>query len=51
MFSKSSVSDSVHNWPRDYLVIAHPCYSTVGTHPTGMLSCVIYFLAIKVQMI
>ena len=21
-------------------VTAHPCYSTLGTHPTGMLSCV-----------
>ena len=31
------VCDSVHNWPHGYSVT--PCYGTVGTHPTGMLSC------------
>ena len=30
---------SVHNGPRGYSVTAHPCYSAVGTHPTGMHSC------------
>ena len=23
-----------------YSVTAHPCYRAVGTHPTGMLSCI-----------
>ena len=31
---------SVHNRPRGYSVTAHSCYGAVGTHPTGMLSCV-----------
>ena len=39
MLSEASVSHSVHNWPHGYSVTAHPCYSAVGTHPTGMLSC------------
>ena len=39
MFSQASVNHCVHNRPRSYSVIAHPCYGVVGTHPTGMLSC------------
>ena len=34
MFSQASVSHSVHNWPHDYLVIAHILVKAVGTHPT-----------------
>ena len=30
---------SVHNRPRGYSFTARSCYSTVSTHPTGMLSC------------
>ena len=39
MFSEASVDNSVRNQPHGYLVTAHPCYSMVGIHPTGMLSC------------
>ena len=39
MFSKGSVSHSVHNRPHGYSVTAYPCYGTVGMYPTGMLSC------------
>ena len=39
MFSEASVSHSVHNRPHGYSVTGHPCYSAVGMHPTGMLSC------------
>ena len=35
----TGVCHSVHNRPHVYSVTAHPCYSVVGTHPTGMLSC------------
>ena len=35
----TGICHSVQNCPHGYLVTAHPCYSTVGTHPTGMLSC------------
>ena len=40
-----STCHSVHNRPHAYLVTAHPCwllghcYITVGSHATGMLSC------------
>ena len=34
----TGVCHSVQNWPYGYSVTAHPCYSMVGTHPTGMLS-------------
>ena len=37
MFSEASVSHSVHNWPHGYSVTAHPCYSAVSTHLTGMV--------------
>ena len=30
---------SVHNRPDGYWLTARPCYDAVGTHPTGMLSC------------
>ena len=39
MFSQASVSHSVHNQSHGYSVTAHPCYSMVRTHPTGILSC------------
>ena len=39
MFSQASVSQSVHNWSHGYSVTTNSCYSMVGTHPTGMLSC------------
>ena len=39
MFSETSVSHSVHNRSHGYSVTAQTCYSAVGTHPTGMLSC------------
>ena len=35
----TSICHSVHNWPHGYSATAHPCYSAVGTHPTGVLSC------------
>ena len=35
----TGICNSVHNRPYGYSVTAHPCYSAVGTHPTGMLSC------------
>ena len=35
----TGICHSVHNRPHGYLVTVHPCYSAVGTHPTGMLSC------------
>ena len=34
------VCHSVHNRSHGYSVTAHPCYSVVGMHSTGMLSCV-----------
>ena len=34
---------SVHNRARGYSFTARPCYSTVGTHPTGMLCCLVVF--------
>ena len=37
----TGVCHSVHNRPHGYSVTAHPCHGTVGTHPTGMLSCLI----------
>ena len=33
------VRHSVHYRPHGYSVTAHPWYSAVGMHPTGMLSC------------
>ena len=33
------VCNSVHNQPHIYSVTAHPCYSPVCTHHTGMPSC------------
>ena len=38
---KRGVCHSVHNRPHGYSITAYPCYGTVGTHPTGMLSCLI----------
>ena len=35
----TGVCHSVHNQPHGYSVTAHHCYSAVGTHPTGMISC------------
>ena len=35
----TGVCHSVHNRPHGYSITAHPGYSVVGTHPTGMLSC------------
>ena len=35
----TGVCHSFHNRPHDYSVTAGPCYSAVGTHPVGMLSC------------
>ena len=35
----TGVYHSVHKRPHGYSVIAHPCNGSVGTHPTGMLSC------------
>ena len=32
------VCHSVHNLPHDCSVTAHPCYGSVGTHPTELLS-------------
>ena len=51
MFSEASVSHSVHNQCHGYCVTADPCYSAVGTHPTGMLSCYerYYWLFLLVQ--
>ena len=50
MFSQASLGHSVHR-PHGYSVLAHPCYSLVGMHPTGMLYCLtccsgIYFIMI-----
>ena len=41
MFSQASVGHSVHKRPHGYSVTTHPCYSAFGTHPTGMLSCLL----------
>ena len=38
MFSKGFV----HNRPHGCWFTAHPCYGTVGTHPTGTLSRLLY---------
>ena len=43
----TGVCHSVHNWPHAYSVSAHPCwllshftcFSAVGMHPTGILTC------------
>ena len=37
---------SVHNRSHGYLFTARPCYAhgAVGTHPTGMFSCISFFL-------
>ena len=35
----TGVCHSFHNRPHGYSVTAHPCYSAVGTHSNGMLSC------------
>ena len=40
MFSQASV----HNWPHGYWFTARLCYGVVGTHPTGMVSCVTLYL-------
>ena len=34
----TGVCHSVHHRPHGYSVTAHPCYSVVGAHRTGMLS-------------
>ena len=44
MFSEAFVSHFVHNRPHGYSVTAQPCYSVVGTRPTGMLSCAHLFV-------
>ena len=44
----TSVCHSVHNRPHVYSVTAHPCYSTVGTHPTGMLSCLCLLVILSI---
>ena len=44
MFSQVCDSHSVYNPPHGYSVTAHPCYGTIGTHPTGMLSCLLIFV-------
>ena len=51
MFSQVSLGRSVHNRPHGYSVLAHPCYTVVGTHPTGMLSCLTCFSGIYLIMI
>ena len=51
MFSQASLSHSVDNRPHGYSVLARPCYSVVGTHPTGMLSCLTRFSGIYLIMI
>ena len=35
----------VHNRPHGYSFTASSCYGAVGTHPTGMLSCLTRFLS------
>ena len=35
----TGICHSVHNPPHGYSITACPCYNTVSTHPTGMLSC------------
>ena len=51
MFSQASVSHSAYNGPHGYSITAHPCYRTVGTHPTGMLPCLhIFVLETKIKM-
>ena len=48
----TGVCHSVHNRLHGYSVTAHPCYSAVGTHPTGMLSCCNWFhLSIRHQRV
>ena len=48
----TGVCHSVHNWPYGYSVTVHPCYSTVGVHPTGMLSIlVILFFQNEVSLV
>ena len=37
----AGVCHSVHNCHNAYSFTDYPCYGTVGTHPTGMLSCVL----------
>ena len=37
MLSQASVCPQSASW-----LLAHPCYGTVGTHATGMLSCFKY---------
>ena len=40
----TGVYQSVHNRPHGYWVTAHLRYNAVGTHPTGMLSCLNAFI-------
>ena len=35
----TSVCHSVYSRPHGYSVTAHPCYSAIGTHLAGILSC------------
>ena len=49
MFLQAPVSHSVHNRPHGYSFTAHPCYGAVGTHPTGMLSCLAMIYAYFVK--
>ena len=37
----------VYNPPHGYSFTPHPCYCTVSTHPTGMLSCFYRNVAMK----
>ena len=45
------ICHSVQNRPRGYSVTARPCYGVVGTHPTGMLSCLQLFSFHKISII
>ena len=40
----TGVCDPVHNRSHGYLFTTHPCYCAVGTHPTGMLSWIMFCL-------
>ena len=46
----TGVCHSVHNRPHDYSVTAQPCYSAVGTRPTGMLSCYLFVYSSSCRM-
>ena len=51
MFSRASVSYSVHKRPHGCSITAHPCYVAFGSPPTGILPCLhIFVLEIKIKM-